>query len=273
MMYGYFERLSVDDLVLLTAGVNIRDPLIAPLLLLILTWVSIYIGILASRHISYISKPLVTSAGLSIVIWLAFDFMSVSSQVGATMGISANPIQLALLSSFVLGLMISSGLHKLGISTMGDSKYMFYTYILLLAVIAHGFGEGIIVGFDLATKAEFEVLETASQATSYLLHKVAEGFLIGLPLAFTSSNIMSRNLLLSWIGALPVSLGSLIGYKLILGIYSAIMFAAGGGFLFYSVIVISSLTSMEYRPFHVATGMIVAFAFLYIATVLHFTVI
>ncbi|MGH9876128.1 MAG: hypothetical protein ACRD5H_00690 [Nitrososphaerales archaeon] len=137
----------------------------------------------------------------------------------------------------------------------------------ILGVGLHSMGEGIIMGYDFSTGA---TSLSPSQISSFVLHKIGEGFTIGVLTMYNHNNTTSKNrhlLATGAIAAVPTMAGAAMGYALFPSILSTYLFAAAAGATIFIITIF--VTLMASPRYSVPIGILVGFLFMYFSGVLH----
>lgn len=242
--------------------------------------VPLYIGLTnskLSRKLKDTSKGFVASVAFGIVIFSLFDLLGGASRLGIDFGLRAVHLQATFLLAFAAGLAIpflaeryskkSGGNRSLQITAYGAA------YLFALAVAFHSFAEGVVVGYDLQTGYSFTFAQRSLQGTSFVLHKIAEGFVISIPLmlgAMWGKRDTETFVLAGILGAIPLSVGVAIAYLGIPGLAASYGFALGAGVFTYVLFKLAHLSQMlaEGR-LRIFAGIIIGVLFMYLAGWIH----
>lgn len=166
---------------------------------------------LARRLGSRAADPLWRGAAGGALLFLFFDLLLLSANLG--MGLSNPPVQLGLLALWCLGLLAPAAWAG-GAPAWGWAA----------GVGLHTLGEGLVMGYNLTLG-----LESALRfwpLLSFGLHKVAEGFTVGLLM-----RPRDRVWLLAAVAGLPAAAGALLGTFGAPGLLGNFIYAAGAGAL------------------------------------------
>lgn len=172
-----------------------------------------------------IKKSVLNNFSLGIVFALFVDFIVNSSQLGINLGI--NTYSMTLLLSFIFGFVLIFFLSSM------NFKFSYMNILLVsLGLSFHSFAEGIIIGYDINNLGIFLSIPRSVQTMSFVIHKLAEGFII--PIFYTIS--FSSIILFTLISASPIVFGSILGIYGIPGIISSVFFAISSGALLFIII-------------------------------------
>ncbi len=268
------------------------------------TFIPLYLGIAAPRFApkvfgSAISKnlPLLLAAAASgIIFWFFLDVMGdavlldVNQSFG--IGVSQDEIHVVLILLFIIGIGVlfllekaltpqegepqdetsvhpsaatsSSGVHKL-------------TYAVAIAVSLgigfHAFGEGIAIGAGIPSAPG--ILEAIGGSTTggiyagtaYVLHKLFEGYVVGV-VALLASSVSSKRLgLLGLILGLPTILGFTVG--VIAPVSSIYFFALGGAGAVYAELRLVPVFAERDVKYVIVLSFLIGFYAMYIAGLFH----
>jgi zinc transporter ZupT len=115
------------------------------------------------------------------------DLILDSGDLGASSGLLVSMTQVALAVLFVLGFVFFFLIsERRGLI----SQPSFLAYLVAIAIGIHAFGEGMIIGNNLAAQIAIEDFSTVLQGLSFVIHKFLEGFTIAL---FLSPNVQLKN--------------------------------------------------------------------------------
>ena len=137
----------------------------------------------------------------------------------------------------------------------------------ILGVGSHSIGEGIIMGYDFSTGATS--LSTA-QISSFILHKIGEGFTIGV--LVTYGLFKNRHLLpMGAFAGVPTIVGAVMGFALFSPTLATYFFASAAGatiFIITRFVYLTTTTSSRYSN-GMLVGILAGFLFMYFSGVLH----
>lgn len=198
--------------------------------------------------------------GLGLLLWLFLDLVDESARLGRE---SLDPAyQASLVGAFLLGALLLAGTHHLG---GGRAAAWLPALLWSVGVAFHTFGEGVVAGHEAVRGTH--LLEVAwTQSLSYALHKVAEGFTVGLLLP--RSRGWRWPSLLALVMGLPVAAGGLLGPSLG-GVASVYAFALGGGAALYPLTLIGRQAFNRASPLGATLGLAAGVLALYAAGVIH----
>jgi hypothetical protein len=213
-------------------------------------------GFAASRH----QRTAVLSVGFAggALMGLLFDLLKSTSGLGT--GTLNSLLDLLNLLGLLVGATAAALLcRRPDLPTGLTSAYSW----ALIAVGAHSVGEGIVIGYDVATG---ETVISLFQASSFALHKVAEGFAIGV--VFSNAGALRLGLLTSVLVSLAVPLGAVSALTGLPPGFSTIWFATASGAIIWSIPTVFSLKgSADLR--NRLGGLLIGFVFVYLAGTLH----
>jgi len=257
------------------AAVEPVDVNTALLLALAFGVVPLFLGLANSRlsfrfHDSV--KAFIVGAAFGITILSIWDLFQGASGLGLNLGPESSNIQSLLLLAFSIGLFVSFVVERSN-KSMGNAQIQITSYAVAYAfamiVGFHAFAEGIIIGFDLQSGYAFTFTQRTVQALSFILHKVAEGIVISVPIML----IRPRSdvfILAGIIGSMPLLVGIALAYIGIPGSLASYAFAlAVGG----STYILLRLGYISYRvagsKMLLLAGIIVGLLFMYFAGWIH----
>ncbi|MGH9953507.1 MAG: hypothetical protein ACRD5J_17955, partial [Nitrososphaeraceae archaeon] len=138
----------------------------------------------------------------------------------------------------------------------------------IFGVGSHSIGEGIIMGYDFATGS---TSLSPAQISSFILHKIGEGFTIGVLLIFSLVNKNRHILILGAIAGLPTILGAGAGYALFPPTVATYFFAAAVGATISIIIIFVHvlLTTTASRYNILLIGILAGYLFMFLSGVLH----
>lgn len=185
------------------------------------------------------------------LLFLFFDLLKEAASLGQ--GLVTQPIlQAGLVLSFVLGL--------LAFAAVPAEREARVAWAWALLVAAHGAGEAWIVG----TEAFTALVTEPTQAASFLLHKVAEGFTIPLVagVALSTRQIGGMAAALAAIALV----GAVGGFVLGPGLAPLAFFAIGAGGAAFAILRLAKQSTLT---FAYAAWVALGLVFIYLAGVLH----
>ncbi|MFQ5940354.1 MAG: hypothetical protein ACE5KA_01465 [Nitrososphaerales archaeon] len=237
--------------------------------------IPLYIGLTNSKlshKLRDSSKGFITSVAFGIVIFSLIDLFGGASRLGIDFGLRAIPLQLTLVIAFAIGLVIPFAVERY--STVGDNKksqIITYSvaYIFALAVAFHSFAEGVVIGFDLQSGYSFTFTQQSLQATSFFLHKIAEGLVISIPIMLIRPKVETF-VLAGIVGSIPLLVGVISAYLGISGLAASYGFALGAGVSAYILFKLGYLSNMlSGSKMRMFSGIIIGLLFMYFAGWIH----
>lgn len=234
--------------------------------------VPLYIGLTNSKlshRLRDSSKGFITSVAFGIVIFSLIDLFGGASRLGVDFALRAVPLQLTLLLAFAVGLVIPFVVERYSRSSNSQITTYSVAYLFALAVAFHSFAEGVVVGFDFQTGYFFTFTQQSLQATSFFLHKIAEGLVISIPIMLIRPKAETF-VLAGIVGSIPLLIGVATAYLGIPGIAASYGFALGAGVSTYVLFKLGHLSNMLTRNKMVMfSGIIIGLFFMYFAGWIH----
>lgn len=231
------------------------EPAITLGLLVLGVFASLLAGLLLARRVmgeDVRAQHVAGALALGALLFLFFDLLKETASLGQ--GVVTRPLyQAGLVLAFAAGLV---GLAWSGRGVAGPRV----AWAWALGIAAHGMGEGWIVG----TEAYSTAFAEPTQAASFLLHKLIEGFSI---LLVASARLSTREAVTMSAAVSALALvGALAGFALGAGTAPAVLFAIGAGATAFAVLLLARRV-----PPTIATAAWVALgvAVIYAAGVLH----
>jgi len=259
----------------LQGGSEIPDVSSAIMLSIVFGVIPLYIGLMNSKLSSKLpdsSKGFITSIAFGIVIFSLIDLFGGASRLGIDFGLRAIPLQLTLLLAFAVGLIISfiaERYSRVGNNTQTQVVTYAIAYLFALAVAFHSFAEGVVIGFDLQSGHSFTFTQRSLQATSFFLHKIAEGIMVSIPIMLT--RVKAETFMLAGaIGSIPLLVGVIVAYLGIPGITASFGFALGAGVSTYILFKLGHLSQVYTKNrMLMFSGIIIGVFFMYFAGWIH----
>jgi zinc transporter ZupT len=259
---------------ILQGGSEIPDVSSAIMLSIVFGIIPLYIGLTNSKLSSKLqdsSKGFIASVAFGIVIFSLIDLFGGASRLGIDFGLRAVPLQLTLLLAFAVGLIIPFVVERY--SRVGNNTPTLITYaiayLFALAVAFHSFAEGVVIGFDLQAGHSFTFTQRSLQATSFFLHKIAEGIMISIP--FMLTRVKAETFVLAGaIGSIPLLVGIIVAYLGIPGIAASFGFALGAGVSTYILFKLGHLSQVYTKNrLLMFSGITIGVFFMYFAGWIH----
>lgn len=259
---------------ILQGGSEIPDVSSAIMLSIVFGIIPLYIGLTNSKLSSKLqdsSKGFIASVAFGIVIFSLIDLFGGASRLGIDFGLRAVPLQLTLLLAFAVGLIIPFVVERYSRVGNNTPTLITYTiaYLFALAVAFHSFAEGVVIGFDLQAGHSFTFTQRSLQATSFFLHKIAEGIMISIP--FMLTRVKAETFVLAGaIGSIPLLVGIIVAYLGIPGIAASFGFALGAGVSTYILFKLGHLSQVYTKNrLLMFSGITIGVFFMYFAGWIH----
>ncbi len=237
--------------------------------------VPLYIGLTNSKLSSKLresSKGFIASIAFGIVIFSLIDLFGGASRLGIDFGLRAIPLQSTLLLAFAVGLVIPFAVERCSKAGSNSQTQMItYTvaYLFALAVAFHAFAEGVVIGFDLQSGHAFTFTQRSLQATSFFLHKIAEGLVISIPIMLIKPRAETF-VLAGIVGSIPLLIGVTSAYLGIPGLAASYGFALGAGVSVYALFKLGHLSNFfTGNRMLMFAGIIIGLFFMYFAGWIH----
>jgi len=235
----------------------------------------LFLGLVNSR-LSYrlgdFSKIFIVGAAFGITILSVSDLFQGASGLGLNLGPESIQIQSLLLLAFGIGLLASFALGR-SYKQMGNGQIQVTSYavayVFAMVVGFHAFAEGIVIGFDLQSGYAFTFTQRSIQALSFILHKVAEGIVISIPIMLIKprSDVF---VLAGIIGSMPLLVGIALAYMGFSGSLASYAFALAVGGSTYILLRLGYISySMPGNKMLLFAGIIVGLVFMYFAGWIH----
>jgi zinc transporter ZupT len=237
--------------------------------------IPLYIGLANSKlshRLGERSKGFIASVAFGIVVFSLIDLFGGASRLGIDFGLRAVPLQSMLLLAFAVGLVIPFAVEKYSrveADSLLRNKSYALVYLFALSVAFHSFAEGVVVGFDLQSGYSFTFTQRSLQASSFFLHKIAEGIVISIPIMLMGSKAETY-VLAGIVGAIPLLLGVVTAYLGIPGVAASYGFALGAGVSTYVLFKLGYLSHLlTQNKMLIFSGIIVGIFFMYFAGWIH----
>lgn len=217
-------------------------------------------------------KILIAGVAFGITIISVWDIFQGASGLGLSLGPDSIDIQSLLLLAFGIGLFIPLVVEKAsGPGRSSDTRYTSYAIAYAFAMIVgfHAFAEGIIIGFDLQTGYAFTFTQRSVQALSFILHKIAEGIIISVPIMLIKPK-KDVFVIAGIIGSMPLLVGIALAYIGVSGSLVSYAFALGVGGSAYILLRLGYMSSsISGNRMLLFAGIIVGAIFIYFAGWIH----
>ncbi|MBH58998.1 MAG: hypothetical protein CMO19_01090 [Thaumarchaeota archaeon] len=241
------------------------DPLTLTGLVIVIGVLPILIGMYfrvlnnKSKSENIISKYALNNISLGIMFALFIDFIVNSSQLGINLGF--NIYSITLLLCFIFGFTL------LFLISTFTSNFSYIPILLLsLSFSFHSFAEGIVIGYDVNVLGISASIPRGIQTTSFVIHKIAEGFVI--PLFYHLS--FSYIAIFTLISGFPIILGSIFGLYGFPGILSSVFFSISSGALLFTIIDYTKKDNqITTKNIYDVIFILCGFVLIYIAGLLH----
>jgi ZIP family zinc transporter len=244
------------------------------------TFVPLFLGLfvplaIAKGSLHKLRLAMAVSSG--IVFWFFLDVMNDAVLLDVNQGFSGGLAQALLVILFAASLLFLFGFERFtSKSSLKDSRRrrmyaaeISFTVALLVAVGIgfHAFGEGVEIGSLIPTASSMiDAIGGLRPGFAYAMHKVLEGFVIGV-FAVAAEAKLARVLVLGLVAGVGTILGSLVA--LVVPLNSAFFFALGGAAVIYIEfkLIPSFLGQDRTLPYVVAS--MVGFYLMYLAGLFH----
>ncbi len=182
------------------------------------------------------------AASSGIIFWFFLDVMNDAVLLDVNQGFGGGFSHVLLAGLFAMGLLLLFGLERLiprpsvhgtrreGKSTVMEISFL-VAFLVALGIGFHALGEGIEIGSLLPTASGIiDAIGGFSPGVAYVLHKIMEGFVIGVFAVYAKSRPL-RILILGLVSGIPTVIGSALA--VLTPINSAFFFALGGAAAVY----------------------------------------
>jgi len=218
------------------------------------------------------SKTFILGLAFGITILSIWDLFQGASGLGINLGPESAGIQSLLLLAFGVGLFVPFVVERSN-SSMGSTQTRFTSYAVAYAfamiVGFHAFAEGIIIGFDLQSGYAFTFTQRTVQALSFILHKIAEGIVISIPIMLIRPK-KDVFVIAGIIGSVPLLVGIALAYIGVSGSLVSYAFALGVGGSAYILLRLGHMSSsISGNRMLLLAGIIVGAIFIYFAGWIH----
>jgi len=208
--------------------------------ILLATFVPIYVGLYLFSGLR-ISPRYLASFGLGILFWYFLDVMNDSVLLDVNSGFSGGLEQLALVSLFLLGLLIlvlldTSGTHGADLESY-ERALLTVPLLFALGIGFHAVAEGLAFGALASATPSGSVIEALggySPGVSYVLHKLLEGVVIGVAYRLyvrtessTRGDAFHPRVFIGLVAGIPTLIGDAVGYYFALS--NTYLFSLAGG--------------------------------------------
>jgi zinc transporter ZupT len=237
----------------------------------------LFLGLVNSRvsfNFGNSAKAFIAGSAFGITILSVWDLFQGASGLGMNLGSESINIQSLLLLAFGIGLFIPFVIERSGKSSnttesLNHLSSYAVAYAFAMIVGFHAFAEGIIIGYDLQSGYAFTFMQRSVQTLSFILHKIAEGIVISIPIMLIRPRL-DVFILAGIIGSMPLLIGISLSYIGVSGYLASYAFALGVGGSTYILLRLGfiSYTVSENKMFLFA-GIIVGVLFMYFAGWIH----
>ena len=248
----------------------------------IATLVCLYLGIfipllIAEKSASRLTVLMAIASG--IMCWSFLDLMNDAALLGVNQGFGGGLVHVFIAAMFAVALLVLFWLDRLSTTTgrrKGRDVMLSYGAALLVAlgIGFHSLGEGVEIGsliaYSYAVAGSSSNLVTAigglGSGVAYLMHKLLEGFVIGVFAAAVKARL-GRNLVLGLLAGIPTMIGLTVA--LMVPVDSTVFFAAGAAAVIYiEYKLIPNLTRGNRAVFYLALFLL-GFYLMYLAGLFH----
>ncbi len=237
----------------------------------------LFLGLGNSRlsfNFSNSAKVFIAGIAFGITILSVWDLFQGASGLGMNLGSESIGIQSLLLLAFGIGLFVPFVIERSSKSnntTESQSHLSSYAVAYAFAMIVgfHAFAEGIIIGYDLQSGYAFTFMQRSVQALSFILHKIAEGIVISIPIMLIRPRL-DVFILAGIIGSMPLLIGISLSYIGISGSLASYAFTLGVGGSTYILLRLGYMSyAISESKILLFTGIIVGVLFMYFAGWIH----
>ena len=242
------------------------------LLGVVATFVPLYVGLVLPMAVGALSprKRLVLSAvSAGIIFWFFLDVMGDSTFLGVNQAFGGGYTHLLLVLTFAAGFVFLLALEGPAGGFGGSTGAFTYriAVVVALGIGFHAFGEGMNIGSVTPSATSIIVaIGGLGPGAAYALHKVLEGFVIGV-FASIAGLGFKRLGVLGVVSGVPTILGFFVGIPNLFE--STYFFAlAGAATLYVETKLVPSLQLYQFR-FLAIISLLVGFYLMYFAGLLH----
>jgi zinc transporter ZupT len=235
------------------------------------TFVPLFLGLTlptAARSLTPRKTLVMSAISAGIIFWFFLDVMGDSTLLGVNQGFRGGYTHVVLVLVFALGFASLFLLEGPGDSGGGTGSFTYrIAAIVALGIGFHAFGEGMDIGsVTSGASSIIDAIGGLGPGTAYVLHKVLEGFVIGVFASLAGLGVR-KIALLGIISGVPTVLGFFVGLPGI--IESTYFFALGGAAVLYvEMKLIPSLQFSRFRSLTI-TSLLAGFYLMYFAGLLH----
>jgi zinc transporter ZupT len=209
------------------------------------TFVPLYVGLFLPLLIagkSTLRVRILMAVSSGIIFWFFLDVMNDAVLLDVNQGFGGSFPHVLLAGLFAVGLLFLFGLERVCSRTFGhetrrggSGSVMEISYAIPLLVALgigfHALGEGVEIGSLLPTASNMvDAIGGLGAGVAYVLHKLLEGFVVGVFVVFAKSR-SPRILILGMVSGVPTIVGLVLA--LLTPINSAFFFALGGAAAVY----------------------------------------
>jgi zinc transporter ZupT len=236
----------------------------------------LFLGLANSRlsfGVGNSAKIFIIGTAFGITILSIWDLFQGASGLGLNLGPEAISIQLLLLLAVSVGFLVPFAIAGPKFRSINSSQIQInpyaLAYVFAMIIGFHAFAEGIIIGFDLQSGYAFTFTQRTVQALSFVLHKIAEGIVISIPIMLTRPR-SDAFVLAGIIGSMPLLVGIALAYIGLPGSLASYAFAlATGGSAYILLRFGYTLYTMQGSKMPLFAGVIVGLLFMYFAGWIH----
>jgi len=210
------------------------------------TFLALYVGIVtpilvAGKSVYRLLFLMAVASG--VMFWSFLDLMDDAALLGVNEGFTGGLAHLLVAVSFAVTVLVLFWLDGAFRSTRRRNAYaVAITYataaLVAIGIGSHSFGEGVeigsLIGYSFAANPSSANLITAiggpGSGVAYIMHKVLEGFTIGVFAAAANAR-WGRNLVLGLLAGLPTAIG--LGIALFVPVDATVFFAIGAAAVIY----------------------------------------
>jgi len=218
------------------------------------------------------SKAFIAGVAFGITIISIWDLFQGASGLGLSLGPESINVQSLLLLAFGIGLFVPFVVERSSRSVSSSATHFAsyaVAYAFAMIVGFHAFAEGIIIGFDLQSGYAFTFTQRTVQALSFILHKIAEGIVISIPIMLIRPRA-DVFVIAGIIGSMPLLVGVALAYIGVSGALASYAFALGVGGSAYILLRLGYMSSaISGSRMLLFAGIIVGAIFIYFAGWVH----
>ena len=245
------------------------------------TFLFLYIGILTPSLLAGTSAQrllVLMAVAAGILFWSFVDLMNDAALLGVNQGFTGGLSHGLLAASFGLALLVFFWFERKFSRRRGGTRLTGLTYGMALLLAAgigfHSMGEGLEIGSligyaSLAGAGSIDLITAIGglgSGAAYLLHKLLEGFVIGVFLSATRVR-STRIAALGLVAGVPTMLG--VGLALVTPVDATIFFAVGAAVVIYAEYKLLPNLAAKGNVMVYALAILLGFYLMYLAGLFH----